>query len=155
MITNNTSSKGITGHAAIANSDNYILDMPGTGRRPAKSNNRQSTVSSWLKEYDNSGKYVKVYRLKDQDMAKRVARYADRNYYSTTGSATKNIQLDYGIDYHLYQKSPSYCSKLVYQAYYFGSGAAKVVYPKNGFVAPYFLIGTFTANYKPQLKKTF
>lgn len=99
FITNATSSAGIVGHAAIANGDNYILHMPGAGQ-----GNQQLSTSNWMQKYTASGKWIKVYRLKDQTLARDVARYADRNFYSTTGSATKNVYLDYGIDTHLYQK---------------------------------------------------
>ena len=51
----------------------------------------------------------------------------------------KNIHIPYGIDSHRYQKSPSYCSKIVWQAYYYGSGDAKVVIPGSGIISPYAL----------------
>ncbi|KIN30881.1 hypothetical protein [Bacillus subtilis] len=147
LITNSTSSNGIVGHSAIANGANHILDMPGYGNK--SDNNRQLTVSQWLSKYNHG--WIKVYRLKDSSMAAKVARYADRNFYSSNGSSTKNIHIAYKIDRHLYQKSPSYCSKLVYDAYYYGSGSASVVRAQHGYVMPYDLPGVFTAKYRPSM----
>lgn len=147
FITNSTSSAGIVGHSAIANGANHILDMPGYGNK--KDNNRQLTVSQWLSKYNHG--WIKVYRLKNSSMAAKVAKYADRNYYSSNGTSKKNIHIEYKIDHHLFRKSPSYCSKLVYDAYYFGSGSAKVVAVTSGYVMPYDLIPLFTTGYRPSL----
>lgn len=59
FMTNNTSSKGIVGHLAIANSDNYILDMPGPNWNPVSDNNRQLTVATWLNTYKKRGNGLK------------------------------------------------------------------------------------------------
>lgn len=123
--------------------------MPGSKYNSTSDNNMQRTVSKWISDYSDG--WIKVYRLKDSALASRVARYADTHYYSTTGSATKNIHIPYGLTQHLYQFSPSYCSKLVYNAYYYGSGSAPVVYERTGYVLPYGLIDTFTGNYYPTL----
>ncbi|MCD2207267.1 hypothetical protein [Listeria booriae] len=155
FMTNNTDSIGIVGHVAIANSDNYILDMPGEKWNPQNNNNRQLTVASWLNTYKRSGKWVKVYRMNNQTIAKQVAKYADRNYFSTTGSAVKNIKIPYKITADLFSKTPSYCSKLVYQAYYYGSGSLPVLIKTYGIVTPYNIIGYFHLNYRPLLMKTF
>lgn len=150
FITNAAMSKGILGHAAIANGDNYILDMPGYGE-----GNRQSRATDWLNEYSQNGRWIKVYRVKDQTLARQVASYADRNFYSSTGSATRNIKLDYNLSPHLYSKNPTYCSKLVFQAYYYGSGSKPVMKSPSGYVLPYGLVDTFNDSYKPSLVKQF
>ncbi|MBC1473961.1 hypothetical protein HB852_04985 [Listeria grandensis] len=149
IITNGTSMSGIVGHVAIANSDNYILDMPGTAKKSKKDNNRQLTVNAWMKQY--SGGSIRVYRLKNQTLAKNIAKYADRNYFSTKGTSNKDIHIPYAINYHLYEKPPksSYCSKMVFQAYYYGSGSAAVMKPVSGFLAPYHLIGKINKSYTP------
>ncbi|WP_218729978.1 hypothetical protein [Brochothrix thermosphacta] len=137
FITNSTASSLFLGHAAIATGTNSILDMPGLNVGDKNNNNRQLTWAQWKKAYSKG--WIKVHRMKDSKMAAKVAKYADRNYYSSTGSATKNIKIPYGIDSHRYQKSPNYCSKLVWQAYYYGSGDAKVVVPGSGIISPYAL----------------
>lgn len=149
IITNGTSMSGIVGHVAIANSDNYILDMPGTSKKSKKDNNRQLTVNEWMKSY--SGGSIRVYRLKNQTLAKNIAKYADRNYFSTKGTSNQDIHIPYAINHHLYEKPPksSYCSRLVFQAYYYGSGSAAVMKPISGFLAPYHLIGKINKSYTP------
>ncbi|MBA3924811.1 YiiX/YebB-like N1pC/P60 family cysteine hydrolase [Listeria rustica] len=140
---------GVVGHAAIANSDNYILDMPGTSKESKKTNNRQLPVREWMSQYKHG--MIRVYRLKNQTLAKKIATYADRNYYSTTGSSQKNINIPYAFNYHLYEKPPksSYCSKMFFQAYYYGSGSAAVMKPTSGFLAPFHLIGKINKSYAP------
>ncbi|WP_255304375.1 hypothetical protein [Listeria monocytogenes] len=56
LITNGTSSSGLLGHAAIANGNEYILDIPGAGKTT-----RQVPTSKWMSDYDPEG-WVKVYR---------------------------------------------------------------------------------------------
>ena len=157
FITNSTedgSSGFYLGHAGIANGDGHILDMP--GGKNSSDNNRQSTMSDWINQYSVPGKWIKVYRLRDSNLASQVAKYADTHYYSSNGSATKNIHIDYGLNPHLYETSPSYCSKLVYDAYYFGSGSIDVMIPSPSvYVLPFGLIDTFEPSYKPSLVKTY
>ncbi|WP_369878239.1 hypothetical protein JNUCC21_14455 [Bacillus sp. JNUCC-21] len=148
FITNSTSSAGIIGHSAIANGSNHILDMPGYGNK--SDNNRQLTVSQWVSKYNNG--WIKVYRLKNSSLAAQVGKYADRHYWSTTGSSKKNIHIPYKLTPHLYSVSPSYCSKLVYDAYWFGSGSASVLVKRSGYVMPFNLINNdFTSKYRPSL----
>lgn len=148
LITNATSYGGILGHAAIANGNEYILDMPG-GRngRPYKYNNRQSTASEWFNDYKSG--WIHVYRLKNRSLASQVGRYADRHYYSTNGSATKNVHIDYDFSPSLYNMKTAYCSKLVYCAYWYGSGSLNVMQPRSGYVLPRQLISCFTGLYPP------
>ncbi|SNZ14222.1 hypothetical protein SAMN05421503_2273 [Terribacillus aidingensis] len=154
FITNSTSGSGIVGHAAIANGSNHILDMPGVKRgKSKKNNNRQLTVSQWLSKYDNG--WIKVYRIKDKALAAQVAKYADRHYYSSKGTATKDIHIDYGLTPHLYSLTPSYCSKLVYDAYYYGSGSKNVMKKHTGYVFPYDLVTFFNRSYKPSKVHTY
>lgn len=150
LITNSTSSAGILGHAAIANGDYHILDMPG-----GSAGNRQLTTSKWVDKYSDNGKWIKVYRLDNQTLARQVASYADTHYYSTTGSSTQNVFLDYGLTPHLYSFNPTYCSKLVFDAYYYGSGSKPVMKAPSGYVLPYGLISEFTSAYKQTLVHTY
>ncbi|MBU5317541.1 hypothetical protein KQI30_14895 [Clostridium bornimense] len=154
LITNGTSSAGILGHAAICNGDNVVLDMAGAGL-----SSRQKSQSWWINHYKNNGsnRWVKVYRMKDYNLAKQAARWADRNYYSTTGSSTQNIFPTYSLSGSLYSKNPSYCSKLVFQAYYFGTGSTPVMTEPPSFrtIHPYDLINYFNSSYKPVCKHVY
>lgn len=154
FVTNATSAAGIVGHAAIANGSNHILDMPGVKRGASpENNNRQLTVSQWLSKYSDG--WIKVYRIKDSSLAAQVARYADTHYYSSKGTTTKDIHIKYGLTPHLYSLTPSYCSKLVYDAYYYGSGSKSVMKKHSGYVFPYDLITFFNRSYKPSKVHTY
>lgn len=148
LITNATSGSGILGHAAIANGNEYILDMPGSRNGRSKiDNNRQLTASAWFNDYKNG--WIHVYRIKNTSLARQVGRYADRHYYSTNGSATKNVHINYEINSHLYDMRTAYCSKLVYCAYWYGSGSYPVLNKASGIVGPHFLRNWFTSKYWP------
>src|SRR5213080_4462600 len=54
FVTNTTISAGLTGHVAIANGDNHILDIPGVG-----SYTRQMPTDQWIHTYAANG-WVKV-----------------------------------------------------------------------------------------------
>lgn len=121
LITNGTSSSGLLGHAAIANGNEYILDIPGKGETT-----RQWTTAKWMKEYDGKG-WVKVYRLKNSSVANDAANWADKNYYSTKGTSKQNIFPKHGMTGSRYSKAITYCSKILLQDYYFGTGNKSVI----------------------------
>lgn len=143
LITNGTSSAGFLGHAAIADDNTTILDIPKIGETT-----RVLTHQKWIDDYSKKG-WVKVYRIKDSTLARDAARWADYNYYSSTGSTVQNIRPTYGITLHLYDTNPTYCSKIVYQAYWYGTGSTSVMQAKTGIVTPYGLIECFNPTYKP------
>lgn len=164
FITNGTSYNGLTGHSAIATTDNYILDAPGYTLPNGKNTTRQSTLASWIQEYTASPRNgtVWVYRVpsKYDYVAQAAGTWADRHYYSTTGSATQNIFPAYSVTLALHSTDPTYCSKIIYQAYYEGSGSLPFMIPKLPYdlVAPYSLTApqmVFQAEYLPTLVKTF
>lgn len=148
LITNSTSSSGFVGHAAIANGNEYVLDMPGTRNGRSKyDNNRQLRAWEWFNDYNDG--YIHVFRIKDRSVARQVGRYADRHYYSTNGSATKNVHINYQINPYLYDMSTAYCSKLVFCAYWYGSGSLPVMRGMTGFLSPFALKNCFTPRYAP------
>ncbi|MBC1385598.1 hypothetical protein [Listeria innocua] len=149
LITNGTSSSGLLGHAAIANGNEYILDIPGKGETT-----RQWSTAKWMKEYDGNG-WVKVYRLKDSSVANAAATWADKNYYSTKGTSKQDIFPKYGLTGSRYAKNPTYCSKIVLQAFYFGTGSKPVVQVFPSLVTVYDLPNYFSKAYKPQQVKYF
>lgn len=133
------------GHAAILNADGFVLEMSGGGR----DNNHQFTKRDWITR--NIKAWTNVYRINNRGLANQVAHYADTHFYSTTGGYNKNIHIDYGINSHLKQFNPNYCSKLVYQAYFYGSGSLPVMidYGDRHYVAPAVLTQAFSGNYRP------
>lgn len=134
------------GHAAILNADGFVLEM--SGGNPID-NNHQFTKRDWITRNINA--WTNVYRINNRGLANQVARYADTHFYSTTGGYNKNIHINYGINSHLKQFNPNYCSKLVYQAYFYGSGSLPVMidYGDRHYVAPAVLTQAFSGNYSP------
>ena len=131
-ITNATSSAGLTGHAGIAMNDISIIHIRGYGHRV-------STIShtSWLELY--SGGWTKVYRHTNSDAAWQAAGWARTNYY--------NSNAEYAISLDPTVTNPTYCSKIVWQSYYFIRPGAYADPPANGAVIlPYDLPNLITPN---------
>lgn len=106
FITSGTSSAGITGHAAIAISSTSILHIAGPGNNPAT-----ISLSKWNSTYTTEG-WTKIYRHSDSDIADQAGQWASDTY---KGSSAK-----YVISMDLSTTDETYCSKLVWQAYYYG-----------------------------------
>lgn len=161
---------GGVGHAAIATTNNYLLEMSGGGNINSwlntgiENNNHQFNAENWLAgnweqnartggpgELGYIKSWIQIWRVPNKNMAEKVANYADRHYWSTTGSYTKNINLKYLIRPDLYSINPNYCSKLVYNAYWYGSGNSPVMrtYPNFSIVYPSDLPNTFQSGYAP------
>lgn len=141
---------GVIGHAAILNADGYVLEMPGGANWfwGIADNNRQLPKRQWITEHIKE--WTSVYRIRNTGLARQVAQYADTHYYSTTGSITKNIHIDYRITTDIKGVNPNYCSKLVWQAYYYGTGDLPVMYGiGSGVVVPTGLPALFTQAYAP------
>ncbi|MDG4976924.1 hypothetical protein [Lactococcus lactis] len=142
---------GVIGHAAILNADGYVLEMPGGSNwaHGIPDNNRQLPKRQWITEHIKE--WTSVYRINDTNLARQVARYADTHFYSTSGSATKNIHIDYLLNSHIKQFNPNYCSKLVWQAYFYGTGTLPVIRAIGDWavIFPTNLPTAFTWDYTP------
>jgi hypothetical protein len=151
LITDATSSYGLTGHAAIAIDHDFILDIPGLN-----TTTREMLASDWLNQYTAHGT-VWVYRVPSAYtyVANAAATWADTHYYSTYGGA-QNIFPSYGVTLATKSLNPTYCSKIVYQAYYYGSGNLPFMIPAAATViTPYGLINAFQSPYTPNLVHTY
>lgn len=141
---------GVIGHAVILNADGYVLEMPGGNGwwNGLSDNNRQLPKRQWITEHIKE--WTSVYRMRNTGLARQVAQYADTHFYCTYRGATKNIHLDYRITTNIKEINPNYCSKLVWQAYYYGTGNLPVVYGiGSGVIAPTGLPTLFTTAYAP------
>lgn len=80
-----------------------------------------------------------------------------QNFYEyIKKGATQTIKPSYSLKGSRFSKNPTYCSKIVYQAYYYGSGNIAYVYPISGTLSPYDLRGgVFQRKYKPSKVATF
>lgn len=105
FITNGTSSYGLTGQAGIAISSSKILNIAGKKYSPAKIDK-----NSWDRNYTKKG-WTKVYRHKNNKIANKASDWANDTY---TDSKAK-----YKITRDLSTTEETYCSKIVFQAYYY------------------------------------
>lgn len=141
LISNATSSAGLTGHAGIAVSSKYILHIAGANQKPAL-----ISLSSWKSRYGKPHSWRSitwVYRVSNSSVANKAADWAYKNFYK------KNYT--YKIDTKIYSLNPTYCSKIVWQAYYFGTGSLHVInVPLTHIAKPYDLPVYFNKTYKPK-----
>lgn len=139
----NSSSNSVgffVGHAGMAISSKSVLHMPGGHKRAQK-----WSKTSFFKKYTHGDSYVSVYRMPatSSTIAKKSASYAYKNMYQKHNPS-------YRITSNLYHKSPSYCSKYIYLAYYWGNKNHSFMhsYPTNfHVVTPHGLIGNFYSSY--------
>lgn len=128
LITDDTS-LFFVGHSAIALSSNEILHIQGIGYTP------KVVSRSWFEDKYSDG-WIRTYRLNDSGIASDAADWAEDTY--------KNSNVKYKITSSLTTTNETYCSKLVFQGYYFG-GSTQVVSPRftlSGVLSPYLLPST-------------
>ncbi|NEG88612.1 hypothetical protein [Bifidobacterium aerophilum] len=123
FVTNATSSFGLTGHSGIAYSDLRIVHIAGPGKNP-------ETVSqlAWTGSLYPGG-WTKIYRHKSASVASAAANWARKTYVNS--KATYYINLD------LASTDKTYCSKLVWQSYYYGPSTPSATIPFTRIVVPY------------------
>ncbi|MFC4769087.1 hypothetical protein [Effusibacillus consociatus] len=112
LISSNTRSSGLVGHAAIVDSNLNVQQMLGS---PNKLSNGTQSISAFFADNNNQ---VKVMRFNDPAKALDAGRKAIDlvNWY---GSDT------YSLWDRLDSLSPTmYCTKFVWDCYYFGTGGA-------------------------------
>jgi hypothetical protein len=150
LICHGTNSSGyFLGHAAIATSSKYIIEMQGS--EFARDNNKHTPKKTFFKSHTKGKAYVLVYRMKKHPhYANDAGAYAFHRFYSKKGAHKKTVHLWYFVPSHLYSINPNYCSKLVYQAYWWGATKKALNRFDNGHVVtPYGLVGDFLGSYKP------
>ncbi|MCI1923191.1 MAG: hypothetical protein LKJ64_03865 [Lentilactobacillus buchneri] len=122
------SSGGFPGHVGLAISSNKILEMPGVPKGKSSAQNaRIVSKKKFFKLHVAGTKNEKVvaYRPANERYRKEAVSYAYHHMY-------KKHNPTYKITGNLYKKSPSYCSKYVYLAYWRGTHH-KAVKQKLGF----------------------
>lgn len=134
LITNGTSLGGLTGHAGIflgTLGNGGILSIQGPGYKP-----EVIGIFEWMRRYSGTNRWTKLYRPTSQYRPTDAARWAKNNY------EFKNYS--YGINMKIFEKDPTYCSKIVWQAYWYSSAAAQVGGMYQPFIAsPYDLPNYF------------
>ncbi|SJZ54686.1 hypothetical protein SAMN02745116_00680 [Pilibacter termitis] len=139
--------QGGLGHAAIATTNGFILEMSGgKGKNYLDSlntwlgkgipdNNHQFNSENWMmggtEQGVTSAEHIKgwtqIWRLRDTKMAQKCADYADRTFWNSKGSYPKDRHIEYKLTSGILKTNPSYCSKMVYDAFYYGSGTAPLM----------------------------
>ncbi|WP_099223928.1 hypothetical protein [Listeria costaricensis] len=135
---------GISGHAGIAISAEHILTINGYWNTTTL-----EPLSTWMKKNAGSKGTTWVRRLKNTTIAYKAGDWAYKNYWNASGGTKQTIRPSYGFRGSRYDKNPTYCSKIVLQAYYFGSGSAPVVKVFPSLVAPRDLHTYFSSSYYP------
>lgn len=139
LITSSTRFWGFTGHAGIvgrsADGNLYAVHIPGPGKPIQK-----ITLSSWESKYPKT----EIWRHNDSKAAEKAGQKSmDFVRYYGTGTAyvaPYSIFSKAGLTYA--DKSETYCSKLVWQSYYYGPGFNLGFNPSgSGIIAPYSLRG--------------
>ncbi|MCR8996519.1 YiiX/YebB-like N1pC/P60 family cysteine hydrolase [Brevibacillus halotolerans] len=110
LITNNTSSKGLTGHAAIVIDTENVVEILGPGFHPQKNPIKRFFGKNVSKKYGT--KVVRYNRTKIRNQAADWAEWYVKKY----------DDVEYAISDLYNYKYKTYCSKIVWNAYYFGAG---------------------------------
>ncbi|MBC6316961.1 hypothetical protein [Listeria grandensis] len=159
-------SSGGFGHAAIATSDTYILEMTGGGNpvnwfaAGISNNNHQFNKDTWIFGGAEQGAtssrhindWIQLWRVPDSNMAIKCANYADATFWNSGHGYAKNRNISYRLTAATTTRNPNYCSKLVFQSFYYGSGNATVIQPSMvglTFVSPGALPNLFAGKYVP------
>lgn len=131
IITNGTSSAGILGHAGIATSSSQILHIAGKGENP-----KTISFTKWHSDYTNKDRtsWTKVYRHNSSMVANAAANWAVNTYSGSNA--------EYKITGNLASTDVTYCSKIVWQAYYYGPVPSEANGPTLGYRLPYDLPDT-------------
>lgn len=127
FVTNATISSAILGHAAIAISSTDILHIAGPGQTPST-----ISLSSWHNNYTNENgadSWTKIYRHSNETIASQAAEWADETY--------KDSGAGYYINQDVQDTTLTYCSKIVWQAYFYGPETTDATYLSSGYILPY------------------
>ena len=94
------------------------------------------------------GIHVQIWRPR-QGVGATAADYADYKFYSSTHSSYKDRHITYGLGAGPLVFDPNYCSKLVWQSFWFGTSGKNVVTGTPFFILPSSLPTFFTSEYTP------
>lgn len=150
IVPGESSAGGLVGHNGIVVGPDSILHSPGG------TSSGQATVIMTIKQFTNkygfgNSRLYRPNRLSLGSVNMMAGWYALSTTFNSNGSLTvRNRSIDYSIiegSKNLQAPSPTYCSKLVYQAYAYGTGGSPIVPQppvKVGLVAPRSLGNYFT-----------
>lgn len=152
FITTDSAANGVLGHSGIAISSTAILHMPGYGKT-----SEIISYGGWKARYDEKNTKTYIYRQDNTAMGQAAADWARKWYWNSNGGGTQTVFPAYHISPYTSSKNPSYCSKLVWQAYK-NTSPSSINTPMYNVIHPYALqptspIGSLW-NVKPRLIAT-
>ncbi|XP_026326627.1 uncharacterized protein LOC113235215 isoform X2 [Hyposmocoma kahamanoa] len=127
LLTNGNDKKGTLGLAALVIDNHNILEMLGyqttISRIPYEgmTNNLRVTIEHFFSLHLKD--WIYIYRCSNSTDANSAAVWAHHSYYNPKGLYVQTENISYEINSDFMSTNPSYNSKLVLQAYYFGSDA--------------------------------
>ncbi|MDQ1235546.1 uncharacterized protein YycO [Paenibacillus sp. SORGH_AS306] len=127
LVTNSTSSNGLTGHAGIVvNDQGTVVTINGYNNDLAAEN-----MTQW------NSKNVRVMRYSNTNAASKAAAWAKNYYHTYKGKVHYGLVNTIGS----YEKE-TYCSKIIWDSYYFGSDITIDGHTPywNGIYAPYYFL---------------
>lgn len=147
VTTSSTSSSGLTGHSGIVVSKDYILHFPGPGVQPSR-----ISLSSWLSKYNDG--HTWIHRVPGSTVRAQATSWAVKHYWNPSGSIydSRTISTSYFISDYTFKTNPSYCSKIIWQGYYYGTGSTYVIANgRDNIIYPYRIKSGyyFATDYKP------
>ncbi|MFC6200310.1 hypothetical protein ACFP1L_00200 [Lactiplantibacillus nangangensis] len=140
------------GHAAIATTNNWIIEMSGGGniinwtKTGIPDNNHQFRTRDWAKNHIKN--WIEIWRPRN-GIGSSAATYADATFWSSTHGTKKNRHITYGIVAGPRTTNPNYCSKMVWQSFWFGTGNKNVATGTPAFITPKALPTYFYKSYAP------
>lgn len=125
FIMNSTASWGLSGHAAMALSNDEIINIAGPSSKTEIV--PRSTFNGYY-----TGRDIELYRTNNYYWGTAAAEWADQEY--------RTNKADYELSMDAASTRPTYCSKLVFQAYKYGAGLDSIAIDAvSGLISPYAL----------------
>lgn len=142
IVPGESSAGGLVGHNGLVIGPDRILHSP--GNQSAGNATVTTNIKSFMNKYGfGNSRVYRPKRLPGGSVNMMAGWYALTTTFNSTGNTeVSNIYIDYSIpsgSMNLKAASPTYCSKLVYQAYAYGTGGSPIVPQppkKSGIIPP-------------------
>ena len=145
VVTNATSSFGLTGHAGFVIDNNLVLTANKKRYCPFV-----EKFENWIKQARDEGGWIQIIRPKDKALSthRHIAKTWALNKYTINknGEPVGRTDIIYRITPELQLTNPTYCSKIPFQAYKFGAKIGHDLPSKNTIIIPYKLKDYFNDN---------
>lgn len=151
VVTNATSSFGLTGHAGFVIDNNTVLTANKKKNCPFV-----EKFENWIKKAKDDKAWIQIIRPKDKALKidrHHAKTWALENYTVKVGGEYKGrTDIEYRITKNLPSVNPTYCSKIPFQAYKFGAKIGHDLPSKETIILPYKLKDYFKDNPSSQFE---